>query len=189
MRLLAFLALVVALPSTLRAGDVTAYRGPQNNGLYEETGLLKAWPAAGPKLLWKHMLGQAYGPPAVVDGIVWIASDANGHLYGFTLDGELKYQHPFGSTSWKRFTGPRCTPLIRGGLGVVVRPTADVHALDLKTGAQRWTLNAWKSFGAGTGNMGWGYPSSAVAFENKIILNPVSRTNATPPVVAGSVGM
>lgn len=177
-------ALSFALPVTMRAGDVTAYRGPQNNGVYDETGLMKVWPPDGPKLLWKQMLGQAYGPPSVVDGMVWIASDGGGHLFGFTLDGELKHKHPFGSTSWARFTGPRCTPLIRDGISVIVRPNADVHAIDLKTGEQRWSLNAWKSFGAGTGKMGWGFPSSFPAFENKIILNTCSRTNATPPIVA-----
>ena len=178
------LLVAAALPVGALAGDVAVYRGPQINGIYEETGLLPAWPAAGPKLLWKQMLGQAYGGPSVVNGIVWIFSDANGHLFGFSLDGELKHRYPVGGTSWKRFTGPRCTPLIRDGIGVVVRPNADVHAIDLKTGQQRWTLNAWKSFGAGTGSQGWGYPSSFPAFENKIILNPVSRTNATPPIVA-----
>ncbi len=101
--------------SGVRAGDVAACRGPQNNGIYEETGLLKAWPAEGPKFLWKQMLGEGYGGPSVVDGIVWIFSDANGHLYGFTLDGELKHKYPVGGTSWKRFTGPRCTPVIRNG--------------------------------------------------------------------------
>jgi hypothetical protein len=153
------------------AADAVSYRGPQNNGIYEETGLVKAWPADGPRFLWKRMLGQAYGGASVSDGIVWIASDARGCLYGFTLDGELRYKHPFGSTTWKRFTGPRCTPLIRDGIGVVARPNADIYAMDLTTAEKRWSVNAWKGFGSGKGDMGWGYPSSSVAFEDTVILN------------------
>jgi outer membrane protein assembly factor BamB len=145
---------------------------------------MKIWPADGPRLLWKQMLGQAYGGASVVDGIVWIASDGDGHLYGFTLDGERKFKHPFGRTSWARSTGPRYTPVIRNGIAVVARPNADIHGIDLKTGTPKRTVNAWKSFGSGKGSMGWGYPSSFATFEDKIILNTVSRDDQTPPVVA-----
>jgi outer membrane protein assembly factor BamB len=175
-----WLGLLVVAP----AGDVTTYRGPQNNGIYDETGLMKAWPADGPKLLWKQPLGQGYGGVSVVDGMVWIVSGSSAHLYGITLDGEVKQKIPVGGAGWKRFTGPRSTPLIRDGMAVVALPNADIHGIDLATGEKKWKVNAWKDFGAGVGSQGWGYPSSFASFENKVILNPVSRTNATPPIVA-----
>ena len=34
------------------AGDWPRFRGPNNNGISTETGLLKEWPEDGPKLLW-----------------------------------------------------------------------------------------------------------------------------------------
>jgi hypothetical protein len=35
-----------------QAPETSQWRGPDRNGIYPETGLLKSWPANGPKLLW-----------------------------------------------------------------------------------------------------------------------------------------
>jgi hypothetical protein len=177
----AFLCAAAAL-----AGDVASYRGTENNGIYHETGLMKAWPDEGPKFLWKRMLGQAYCGVSVVDGVVWILSGPEGTMTGFSVDGEVKHTYRVGNMTCpgSRFPGPRCTPLIQNGTAVVARVNADIVGIDLKTGETKWTVNAWKGFGSGKGHMGWGYPSSPVSFENKVILNPVSRDDATPPIVA-----
>src|SRR5205823_293272 len=37
----------------LFAADWPQWRGPQRNGISQEAGLLKEWPAGGPKLLWQ----------------------------------------------------------------------------------------------------------------------------------------
>ena len=49
------------------AADSGGYRGPNHDGIHPETGLLKTWPAGGPKLLWtfppdpaKIMEGEEY---------------------------------------------------------------------------------------------------------------------------------
>src|SRR5437899_9229141 len=43
------------------------WRGPQRNGISQETGLLKEWPKDGPKLHWKVAdAGKGYSTPAVV---------------------------------------------------------------------------------------------------------------------------
>jgi outer membrane protein assembly factor BamB len=44
----------VVLVSARAAGDDwPGWRGLNRDGLCKETGLLKSWPAKGPKLLWK----------------------------------------------------------------------------------------------------------------------------------------
>ncbi len=82
--------------------------------------------------------------------------------------------------------------MIRDGLAAVALLNGDIIGLDLKTGEKRWNVNAWKDFdrepaaatGKPKGAMGWGFPSSFPAFEDKIILNTCSRKNTQPPVVA-----
>src|SRR2546425_12575477 len=50
----------------LTAADWPQWRGPQRNGLSQETGLLKQWPKDGPKLQWKVAeAGSGYAAPAV----------------------------------------------------------------------------------------------------------------------------
>jgi len=40
------------------------WRGPQRNGISQETGLLKEWPKEGPKLLWQvKNIGSGYSTP------------------------------------------------------------------------------------------------------------------------------
>lgn len=57
-------ALVPVLTSTLLAAmpEWSQWRGPNRDGRSAETGLLKKWPASGPRLSWKATeLGGGYG--------------------------------------------------------------------------------------------------------------------------------
>ena len=47
-----FAATLLALPLALFADDWPQWRGPDRTGVSQEKGLLKKWPAKGPKLLW-----------------------------------------------------------------------------------------------------------------------------------------
>src|SRR6266700_564767 len=58
------------------AADWPQFRGPQRTGISQETGLLKAWPKQGPKLLWGLSgIGDGYGTPAVVGGRIFVMSN------------------------------------------------------------------------------------------------------------------
>jgi outer membrane protein assembly factor BamB len=188
MRAIGFcLSAVVSLVAAglARAGETSwGYRGPQNNGVYPATGLLKQWPQDGPPLLWKANVGEGYGGATVVDDSVFVAGGLNGQLFVFSLAGKLQQQIPFGSTSWKRFGGTRSTVLVRDGVAIVTRPNAGICGIDLASGQVKWERNAWRDFGSGRGDMGWGYPSTPAVFENHVILNTVSRDDRTPPIVA-----
>src|SRR5690348_13025305 len=71
--LLAVLGIVALAAATALAADWPQWRGPDRTGVSRETGLLKAWPAGGPKLAWKATnLGEGYSAPSV----------ANGRIYG-----------------------------------------------------------------------------------------------------------
>ena len=67
-----FVALQIAAglwlaPAAVQARDWPQWRGPNRNGVSEETGLLKEWPKDGPKLRWKLAdVGSGYGTQAVV---------------------------------------------------------------------------------------------------------------------------
>src|SRR5688500_18036116 len=58
------------------AADWAQWRGPGRDGISRETGLLKEWPAAGPKLLW-HLkdIGFGYSTPAVVGERLYLISN------------------------------------------------------------------------------------------------------------------
>ena len=174
--------------SLVGAESTHGYRGPQGNGIFDQRGLLKAWPPGGPRLLWKHPLPIGYAGATVVDDRIYITGGGGGcHLYEISLEGSLLTKIPCGGASWKRFSGPRSNPVIRGNTVVTTTPNADVFGLDLEQQTIRWRKNAWKDFGSGLGNQGWGMPESPILVDDKVVFNPVSRDDQTPPIVAVDV--
>src|SRR5437763_7278919 len=70
--LLFFAAVQIALclftvTGRVQAADWPQWRGPQRDGISQETGLLKEWPKEGPKLIWQITdIGSGYSTPAVM---------------------------------------------------------------------------------------------------------------------------
>src|SRR5262245_15422077 len=60
-----------AYTAPVHADDWPNWRGPQPDGISREPGLLKSWPAGGPKVLWKADLTGAYSSVAVAGGRVF----------------------------------------------------------------------------------------------------------------------
>ena len=55
--------------SALTAGDWPMWRGADRTDVSQETGLLKEWPAEGPKQLWVNKdVGAGYSSHAIVGG-------------------------------------------------------------------------------------------------------------------------
>ena len=63
-------AAIVLLATCAGMADWPQYLGPDRNGVSPETGLLRSWPEAGPKVLWTIPLGAGYGGAAVSKGEV-----------------------------------------------------------------------------------------------------------------------
>src|SRR5258707_14823336 len=58
------------------AADWPQWRGPERNGISKESGLLKQWPAEGPKLLWQvDDVGDGYSTPAGVGTRIYLMSN------------------------------------------------------------------------------------------------------------------
>src|SRR5689334_22443988 len=66
--------LLVGLVGTaVYAADWPQWRGPDRTGHSADTGLLKSWPAGGPKLAWKaEGLGEGYSAPSISKGRIYL---------------------------------------------------------------------------------------------------------------------
>ena len=68
--------LVVVAGAEVSGADWPQWRGPARDGMSKETGLLKAWPADGPKLMWQvEDLGGGYSTPSVAGGRLYVMSN------------------------------------------------------------------------------------------------------------------
>ncbi|MEI8007859.1 MAG: polyvinylalcohol dehydrogenase, partial [Bacteroidota bacterium] len=79
--------------NTIFSQEAAQWRGKDRDGIYNETGLLRSWPAEGPALLWHFdNIGDGHSSAAVVSHDRIFTSGAiggKGQVFAFTLDGKL----------------------------------------------------------------------------------------------------
>lgn len=71
------------------------WRGPGRSGIYNETSLLKVWPAGGPQLVWDYLnSGFGYSTPTVTDDAIYITGrkEKDDILTALTIDGKKKWE-------------------------------------------------------------------------------------------------
>lgn len=145
---LSIIVLVVALASTSTAArDWPQFRGPnRDNVASEETGVLRAWPAGGPRVLWKVPVAEGYAGVAikgdrlyindynVPKGEHWVrclSMTTGKDLWGWSYPVAIRPNH--GIT--------RTVPAIGEKLVFSLDPKNRLHALDALTGKLVWQKN------------------------------------------------
>ena len=117
--LLSIIVSSLLLTNMLFSQEASQWRGKDRDGIYDEKGLLRSWPAAGPTLLWHYdNLGDGHASAAVVahEKIYTAgATDGKGKVFAFSLDGKLVWSTPYGDEWIESYPGSRSTPLINGG--------------------------------------------------------------------------
>jgi outer membrane protein assembly factor BamB len=169
------LAVVLLVSSLAGAADWPQFRGVHRDGISSETGLLKEWPAGGPKELWFYEgLGAGFSSIAVADGMVYTTGmiDGQGNLFAFDLDGNLKYQVAYGPewTDKRAYPGVRTTPTIDGDRLYLMSGQGRIACYKAKTGDRIWyvdTLNEYKGK-----NIRWGIAESVLIDGQKAICSP-----------------
>jgi outer membrane protein assembly factor BamB len=141
------LALSVLLASTpLLADDWPQFRGPARDGASKETGLLRQWPAGGPKVLWTAPVGQGYAGAAILAGRVyhhdydekageWIV------IARALADGKVIWQYKEARVIRPNHAITRTVPAVDGRYVFSLDPKLGLHCLDAKTGKQLWGKN------------------------------------------------
>lgn len=177
----AVMALALVVATTLAWGaDWPRFRGPGGDGVSTETGLLKAWPDGGPKVVWRTDLGGGYSGISVAAGRVYtmfadgsdefaicLEADSGREIWRHLTDGNFKDMHG---------SGPRSTPTVDGDVVYVLSAKGKLHALAAKDGTPVWMRDLVKEFGAKTPR--WGYSSSPL-IEGKLLLLDVGGSGGS----------
>jgi len=170
---------VLLVASSLYAADWTQFRGPNRDGLCQETGLLKQWPENGPKELWSYdELGHGFASVAVVNGVIYTTGmeDKQGWLYALDLQGNLKYKVKYGPEWAGSHPGTHTTPTIDKDRLYLMSGQGRIACHDLETGKCLWYKDTLKEFKGK--NIRWGVAESVLIHGNKAICTPGGR-NAT----------
>jgi outer membrane protein assembly factor BamB len=151
--------------SAVRADDWPQWLGPQRDGVWRETGILKTFPREGPKVRWRTPLGGGYAGPAVVGDRVYVTDrlaaqggrrGGRGFLPGkervLCLEeatGKLLWKHEYDCPYRLGYpAGPRTTPLVSGGKVYTLGAMGDLLCLDAARGKVLWSKTFPRDYGA-----------------------------------------
>jgi hypothetical protein len=144
------IAVCCLICSLVQAGDWPQWRGPNRDGVSTETGLLKTWPAEGPRLLWeKADLGEGYSSVAVVGDRIYATGtkDANEFCTALDPNGHIQWQQDYGR-AWKEGANrsARCTPTVCGDRLYLITGYGDIGCLDRVKGRVLWKVRGLERF-------------------------------------------
>lgn len=173
------LGLASAIVMAARADQWPQWRGPQRNGISQETGLLKQWPADGPKLLWHaKQIGSGYSTPAVVgDDLYLLSNEGNENEYVQALrasDGTQIWSTRIGNVGnpdqQPSYPAARSTPTVDGEWLFALGSDGDLACLERATGKVRWQKNVRQEFGGKPGE--WAYSESPLIDGDVLVCAP-----------------
>ena len=147
---LTFAAAAFLTVTALHAADWPQWQGPDRTRVSTETGLLNAWPAAGPPLVWTaDGVGGGYGSMAVAGDRVFVQGTRNRNSIVVALnraDGNEVWSKALGAArADSRGPGPRGTPTVDGDRVYVLSENGDL--LCVKTdGTGVWQRNILRDF-------------------------------------------
>jgi outer membrane protein assembly factor BamB len=141
---LTFSLYLVAVP--VSGADWPQWRGANRDNISTETGLLRSWPAGGPKVLWKTRVAQGYAGAAIKDGRVYVNDyhlEKKEHLVRCIslADGKDIWQWSYPVDIRPNHGITRTVPSVGQKLVFSLDPKCRFHALDIKTGKPVWQKN------------------------------------------------
>ena len=135
------------------SADWPQYYGPHRDSTSAEKGILRTWPAEGPKVLWTAPLGIGFGGPAVSAGKVYLLDrdDKVGdtlRVYDLSSGKEL-WNFAYAAPGKVEFPGSRSTPTVDGDRVYTAGLRGDLYCISTTTQKPIWHKNIWTDFGGG----------------------------------------
>ncbi|HEY3373243.1 MAG TPA: PQQ-binding-like beta-propeller repeat protein [Prolixibacteraceae bacterium] len=167
------LTISLILLITMVFAQPVQWRGPQRDGKFPATGLLKKWPDAGPELLLKvEGIGKGYSSVVATDQYIFATGmiDTLDYLSCITPDGNIKWKVAYGRSWVKSFPETRSTPTIEDDRVYIISGTGELVCLNVEDGAIRWKVNVDKDYSAEWHI--WGVSESPLIVDDKVICTP-----------------
>lgn len=155
------------------------WRGPNRDGKYKDTGLLKQWPEEGPKLLLKKEdLGNGFSTPIVYEENIYISGrrDSVDVLTRLDMRGQIKWETIYGKAWDKSFPETRSTPTFEDGRAYIMGGLGTIVCMDTETGDIIWRVNTHEEYEGEFHR--WGMAESLLLTEKAVISSPVGEMTA-----------
>ena len=168
------LALVAGMAVAAAGAEWPQFLGPNRDATSPETGLARAWPQGGPKVLWTIEVGPGYGGAAIRDGQVLILDrekeqadvlrvldlKTGKELWKFGYPAPGKISHP----------GSRSTPTVDDKYIYIIGPKGHFHCIDRQTHKVVWQKHILTDYG--TKEPQWSVAQSPLLYKDTVIVAP-----------------
>src|SRR5215207_570261 len=155
------------------AADWPQFRGPNRDGISTEANVLRGWPPAGPKVLWKVPIGDGYSQVVSAGGRLFTLDAKGADENAVALDPAT------GKQIWRvrldrkyvdgQGDGPRSTPTVDGDLVYVLSANGKLAALRAANGQTVWQHDLRSEYGATPPQ--WGISTSPLVEGNLLLVN------------------
>ena len=166
------LVLILLVPSTF-AQKNSEWRGPDRNGIYAESNLLKEWPEQGPeKIIEVNGLGKGYSSVTFANDKIYTTGtfDSTTFLFILSKEGEVLVKKQLCYDWTKTYPGARCTPTIIEDKGYFISGLAELICFNANDGSVIWSLDLAKEYEAG--EIQHGYSEILLVKEDKLFCMP-----------------
>ena len=153
--------------------EPTKWRGPNENGIYNETGLLKQWPAAGPEIIWHYDdLGEGHSSPVFANNLIYISAgiDSLGYIVVLNKDGEFQWKASYGKEYFDSYPGARSSPTVVGDLLYIYSGHGVLTCMDAKNGEIKWQKGSFDDFDGQ--KLNWGVCETVVVDGDIVYMTP-----------------
>ncbi len=182
--------IALSLTSLASAADWPQYGGPDRTNISSETGLLKAFPADGAKVLWTIETGPGFGGAAIRDNQVFFLDrvgeenaqkdvlrclelSSGKELWTYSYDAPGKYGHP----------GSRAVPAVTESRVFSVGPYGHFLCIDRASHNVLWQTN---TLGPGGKSGNWALAVSPLIYKDAVIVATQAKAGGLASYDQGS---
>jgi outer membrane protein assembly factor BamB len=164
----------IAAQSAIAATDTPQWRGPNRDGTFPETRLLREWPKDGPVLAWKiEGLGRGLSSVSIAGGKVFTMGGRKGGQWLIAVDAATQKELWATKVSDEE-DASQCTPTVSGGLVYALSKDGELLCAKAPDGAEVWRKSFKNDFGNAP-KPGWGFAESPLVDGDKVIVTPGSN--------------
>lgn len=145
-------AFVIALLQVMASqAQFAQWRGPNRDGVFPDTSLLKVWPENGPEILFiAEAIGKGNSSSIATENRIYATGNIDTLEYLTCLDfeGNILWQKPYGPCWNKSFKEARCTPTLEDNRIYVISGLDNMACFDATSGDEIWQVDLHKEYGS-----------------------------------------
>ncbi len=159
-----------------QADDWPQWLGPQRDGIWRESGILKKFPESGLKVRWRTPIAAGYAGPAVAQGRVYVTDRLKEEgmpsrervLCLNEADGSIVWKYEYDCPYKVSYSaGPRTTPVVHEGKVYTLGTEGNLYCLEAASGKVVWSHEYKKELKVSTPE--WGFSAHPLIYKDKLI--------------------